>query len=174
MAEMKENQKEVETAMVALGVVLLIAGVKHGLTTLVEQWRALVFLLLNLLLLSILFTSIRFNSTKAKTSNTSTNTEKKEKGKKNVESKRCSSSTWPVQVEDLFKIEETVPMLPHEDERNDIVVVDSDDIDEPEVSKEELNARVESFIMMFRQQLALDAKERRQAFSSVASNGSSM
>ncbi|KAF9624690.1 hypothetical protein IFM89_012983 [Coptis chinensis] len=148
MAEMKENQKEVETAMVALGVVLLIAGVKHGLTTLVEQWP--------------------------KTSNTSTNTEKKEKGKKNVESKRCSSSTWPVQVEDLFKIEETVPMLPHEDERNDIVVVDSDDIDEPEVSKEELNARVESFIMTFRQQLALDAKERRQAFSSVASNGSSM
>ncbi|KAF5206084.1 hypothetical protein FRX31_004327, partial [Thalictrum thalictroides] len=60
----EKSHKEVETttAMVAVGVVLLIAGMKQGLTTLVEQWRALVFLFLNLLLLTIFFTStIHFN-----------------------------------------------------------------------------------------------------------------
>ncbi|PIA62337.1 hypothetical protein AQUCO_00200378v1 [Aquilegia coerulea] len=181
----EKNHKEVETtAMIAMGVVLLVAGVKQGLTTLVEQWRALVFLFLNLLLLTIFFTStIRSNkSTKTKSNKEEGDEINVKKNKKMKQSCSSSGSTsWPMQVEELFKIEESVVMLTHHHHEKDESVAVVDDnvhdivVDEPQLvqSKEELNARVESFIMMFRQQLALDAMERsttrRHSFSSIAS-----
>ncbi|KAL5722410.1 hypothetical protein ACHQM5_005934 [Ranunculus cassubicifolius] len=168
----KENQKEMETAMVAVGVVLVIAGVKHGLTNLVEQWRAMMFLCLNLLLLTILLTSHHTNSPKNRVHNTSKPIKKT--GRMNVKSKKmkrkCSGGTgtgmttttsWPLQVEDIFKVEETHVFVAPEMAKTEVIVAhdDIEDVDETQnVSKEELNARVESFILMFRQQLALDAQ----------------
>ncbi|XP_010255572.1 PREDICTED: uncharacterized protein LOC104596200 [Nelumbo nucifera] len=161
---------ELEIVLVTLGTVLLVAGLKHAMTSLLEQWRALVFLLLNLVLLSILFMSIpsssaSFNhkdySAEKSTTPDGNDTQSQIITNNGKSKEQCTDHPAPAE-EDLHN---------NIDDAEDVMLtepVDDDDDGEgnPRLTKEELNARVEAFILMFRQQLALDAKRGGFCFAS--------
>lgn len=140
----EEKHEELEMALMAAGAFLLVVGLKHALGALLEQWRALVFLLLNLVLLSILFTSMRSDSENRKDKK-GTQTNKKEMKRK------CKRSA---PVEELH----------HYCSSGDAMFEEC--VEDDEESTEELNKKVEAFIVTFRQQLALDAKGRSRCFDS--------
>lgn len=157
--EMKKETKEdsIHTIVFTAGTFLLMVCLKHFL---VEQWRAWVFLILNVILLAILFMSMRpTNLDQSSESESSVgevkcdNKEKKrpsgvsqeiEQGKECYIKQCCSSSTRTcVHVENEIEDDE-------EEEEEEQV---------PLLSKEELNERVEAFITMFRQHLISDVKQ---------------
>ncbi|OMO79105.1 hypothetical protein CCACVL1_13914 [Corchorus capsularis] len=131
-----------------VGMLLLMVCLKIALLLfLVEQWRAWVFLVLNIVLLAIFFTSSSTQSQESKG-------EMKKRGNcrlpiDEVEAKkRKNESSDDIDEE---KVEEKV-----EEEKN------NEAHDPLKLSKEELNERVEAFIAMFRQQLASDARKGRE------------
>ncbi|XP_010272235.1 PREDICTED: uncharacterized protein LOC104608070 [Nelumbo nucifera] len=161
MKKKKENgnvAQELEIAFVMLGTILLVAGLKHALTSLLEQWRALVFLLLNLVLLSILFVSIHSSKSGTHRSTTDCNFDARFIINNNNKSKkRCSESV-------TAKVELHNHLGDGEGEDAAIFTEPVDDGEGSRLSKEEFNAKVEAFIVMFRQQLALDAKGRGRCY----------
>ncbi|CAL0321769.1 unnamed protein product [Lupinus luteus] len=139
---------------------LLMLCLKHFL---VEQWRAWVFLVLNVILLAILFISMR-QDFKGQSLESERNVEEV-KGDKKLENNECcqeieegkecykeqcwtsTSSTTIVHVHNEIYEEE-------EDEEEE-----EEEEHVPLLSKEELNERVEAFITMFRQHLISDIKQ---------------
>ncbi|KAK9116989.1 hypothetical protein Sjap_015936 [Stephania japonica] len=151
MAEKKMKNRlrneEIEAAVIAISIVILMAGVKHAVMSMLQQWRALVFLLLNLVLLAILFTSIKHQPINKEVLETVDDDKK-------IEKKKKSKCKWYDPVEEIA--------LPSEESLcSDDECFENGSCDEPCLSKEELNAKVEAFIVMFRQQLASDAQRRR-------------
>ncbi|KAK7266248.1 hypothetical protein RIF29_18890 [Crotalaria pallida] len=149
---------------------LLMVCLKHFL---IEQWRAWVFLVLNVILLAILFMSMRPSykggSSESKTSAEEAKDIKKEKkgqcdecshqeieeGKECYKKQCWSSSTTHVHVQN-----ETYEDEEEEEEEEQV----------PLLSKEELNERVEAFIAMFRQHLISDVKQAESFRFQKASN----
>ncbi|OVA14318.1 Protein of unknown function DUF761 [Macleaya cordata] len=221
MTEKKKQHEERETAMAALGLVLLVAGAKHAFASLVQQWRPLlVFLLLNLILLAILFTSMRSNNSNENQDNNNNNKKKikmmmkKKRSMSTTSRSNSSSSSWSSSpsssssvhqvLEDYFcKISDhqedmtSNPLAgPHQQELNNNEVGGENPApirtptaqnhnlsnnnnnskqQQQQQQQEDINARVEAFIVMFRQQLALDALQqggmRRRSESTLVSRG---
>ncbi|XP_043706725.1 uncharacterized protein LOC122656309 [Telopea speciosissima] len=156
--------EELEKALVAIGTILLVAGLKLVFASLLEKWRALAFFLLNLLLLSIFFMSLRSDdSSDLRKDNYKIQTSSKKKKQRRKELHHCSSSTRSSNT----SVRDST--IDYEDDGGDDDGGDAG----PCLSKEELNAKVEAFITTFKQQLALDAKEmmsRRYYASSQVAN----
>ncbi|GMH27031.1 hypothetical protein Nepgr_028874 [Nepenthes gracilis] len=116
---------------------------------LLGQWRAHVFLLLNVVLLAILVTSVYCTSRKIKREET----ERKPKKPGRLE---CDNYSNAYDIGDRS---------------GELVRKRSDWVEQVEgeaveLSKEELNLRAEAFIAMFKQHLVSDAKKGRIVFSS--------
>ncbi|XWS40818.1 hypothetical protein CRYUN_Cryun17cG0028200 [Craigia yunnanensis] len=157
MEEKKDgNENEnVNTALFTAGIVLLLVCLKRALLLfLVEQWRAWVFLVLNIVLLAIFFTSMNPNSSQVSHQEIS-----KKKG-------NCNEvEAW--KEDKLLKSKKRSKTEADDDEEKlekEVVVVEEENVELPKLSKEELNERVEAFIAMFRQHLALDARKGRDKF----------
>ncbi|XP_042496175.1 uncharacterized protein LOC122075272 [Macadamia integrifolia] len=157
-AAFEMKHEELEKALMAVGTLLLVAGLKHVLASLLEKWRALAFFFLNLLLLSIFFMSLRSDDS----GNLSKDTHRIQtvsKPKKQRRKRRCHCSVLEVEKELQHSSSCTRSSSTSVREAS----IDDDDGGDdgdagPCLSKEELNAKVEAFITTFRQQLALDAK----------------
>ncbi|KAF5479521.1 hypothetical protein F2P56_000333 [Juglans regia] len=159
-----EDDDIMNTVLFTAGAALLMACVKRAITSLVEQyWRAWVFLALNLVLLAIVFTSLR----SASNENQECNDDHAEmKIERNENKRHCTGSAQADQDHCGHKVHRK------KSDENEIDGVDDPDEDHAgdqapmRLSKEELNERVETFIAMFRQHLASDAKKagRSQSF----------
>ncbi|XP_061372330.1 uncharacterized protein LOC133314815 [Gastrolobium bilobum] len=146
----EEEHKEDSTHIIVLtaGTFLLMVCLKYFL---VEQWRAWVFLVLNVILLAILFMSMRpgycDQNSKSENNVEEVKNEKKEKSKPcecSQEIECCKKQCWTstnVHVQNEIEEDE------EEEEEEEQVTL---------LSKEELNERVEAFIAMFRQHLISD------------------
>ncbi|KAK4281051.1 hypothetical protein QN277_012591 [Acacia crassicarpa] len=160
--EAKETDREedtIHTIVFTAGTVLLMVCLKRFL---VEQWRAWVFLVLNLILLAILFMSLRPRSS----ANEGVNAEEVKNGKtkkKNKASEFCEEiiedakdcygeQCWTSDFQNVERGE-------NKEEEEVVVVAEAAEDEVPPLSKEELNERVEAFITMFRQHLASDARQ---------------
>lgn len=131
------HELHLQAVWFAAGTAAFMACLERAvLVSFVEQWRVLVFLSLNLLLLAILFTSTHPNCSP------STDTPETQNG-------LGSSAEEADQVDK----QGSSAGVTKENEAADQV-----DLKSADMSKEELNERVEAFIAMFRQHLASDAK----------------
>lgn len=142
------------TALFTVGTALVAAGLKRATVVLfmLKQWHLWVFLLLNLLLLAILFTSAvsaPSRSSRGGESDSATSVRREGRKRKMVKSRHSRP-----------------PMARNHDEdrmRKDYCPIadgsGAEPMEECELSDEELNERVESFIASFRQQLVLDARK---------------
>ena len=166
--EMKHGDDRTQTVLLTAGTALLIAWLKRAvMVCLVEQWRAWVFLALNLVLLAIVFTSARSSATASEdeetkessdnTNNTNTNTNTNS----NVEvaEKEMKKRRKQCRPSGVAEVGNELRSSSEEAERvNEEAAADADTRG---LSKEELNERVEAFITMFRQHLVLDARRGR-------------
>ncbi|XVE68028.1 hypothetical protein DITRI_Ditri09bG0035300 [Diplodiscus trichospermus] len=176
MEEMKDyyccqrgNENEnVKTALFTAGMVLLLVCLKRALLFfLVEQWRAWVFLVLNIVLLAIFFTSVNPNSSQIshqETSKKNDGEDMKKKGGNCNEVEACNEDH-----QHLPKTQKRSKTAAEEKLEEEMVVEEEEEEEEenveaPKMSKEELNERVEAFIAMFRQHLAVDARKERNKF----------
>lgn len=141
--EAENEEVSIHTIVFTAGTALLMVCLKRFL---VEQWRAWVFVVLNLVLIAIFFMSMRARTEK-----------NGQEVVKNGETKKEKE-----EVESIDEIEEGKEYDCYKEEcwGSDI---ESDERTEKEevknLSKEELNERVEAFIAMFRQHLVMDAKQ---------------
>lgn len=180
--DLRVEEENMCTSLLTAFVVLSMACLKHfySVSYLIEQWRSLVFLLLNVVLLAVYFTSTRPVSgethhnfkTRRGGALRMMRERKSKKAKKTrvVEEPACSVVVEPKEVIKNCIVEETRSVCPEfEDTVKDCLLhkdsVDSHDKeDESEpgrLSNEELNERVEAFITTFRQHLVLDARRGR-------------
>ncbi|KAG8637942.1 uncharacterized protein LOC110602521 [Manihot esculenta] len=159
MANGSEHEDDyVNKILFGAGATLAMACLKRLLVMVfVEQWRSRVFLILNLVLLAIFFTSVHSSS--------SENRESSCDERKIQEKKRKKQCVWSEEAETQGECEQIGTRDEDEDEdkdkdKNELehVKVDSED---QQLSKEELNERVEAFIAMFRQHLVSDARKSR-------------
>ncbi|XP_027359481.1 uncharacterized protein LOC113868115 [Abrus precatorius] len=154
--EEQHKEDSIHTIVFTAGTFLLMVCLKHFL---VEQWRAWVFLILNVILLAILFMSMRpcywdrseGNVEEVKSENKEKRSSRGcskeiEEGKKCYK-KQCWTSSSSTHVDVDVHVENEI----EEDEEEEEQV--------PLLSKEELNERVEAFIAMFRQHLIKDVKQ---------------
>ncbi|KAI5341068.1 PREDICTED: ABC transporter F [Prunus dulcis] len=151
----------VHTVLFTAGAAVLMACLQRVILTvfLMEQWRAWVFLVLNLILLAILFTPISSTSNFDQNQQCSSNNsnaevvENIEPKNKRREYYRCPSSEQA--VEDVKECDEEICK-----KRSTSVENEEEGFEDQteEVSKEALNERVEAFIVMFRQHLVSDAR----------------
>ncbi|KAI4351543.1 hypothetical protein L6164_005900 [Bauhinia variegata] len=149
--EREHEEDSVQTIVFTAGTVLVMLGLKRFL---VEQWRAWVFLILNLILLAILFMSMRPScwvmsqegkiwKIKKKSASGCAQEAEAEAEAETEKEKECCKEQYSKIDEENEKEEE----------------IEEEEEEEGEVSKEELNERVEAFITMFRQHLVSDAKQ---------------
>ncbi|KAM5581515.1 hypothetical protein ABKV19_010644 [Rosa sericea] len=133
--------------------VLLTAGASVSvlMVFLMEQWRAWVFIVLNLVLLAILFTSV--SSTSDENQERKNSKDEADRVPVKVEIKKeMRQCRWPPAQVDQEVVKEC-------DEEEWFEVEDKPEEEEvPKLSKEALNERVEAFIVMFRQHLVSDAR----------------
>ncbi|KAB2613952.1 hypothetical protein D8674_036268 [Pyrus ussuriensis x Pyrus communis] len=166
MEKMRESGR-INTVLVTAGAAVLMACLKRFMLMvfLMEQWRAWVFLLLNLVLLAIVFTSISSG-----TSSIGRECENKNNGENNAEGfksnegvkrreYRCPSAP---QIVERVKVCED-EMCKRSDSgggesEHERVEDDAEDEEVRKLSKEDLNEKVEAFIVMFRQHLVSDAR----------------
>ncbi|KAG4182092.1 hypothetical protein ERO13_A09G023300v2 [Gossypium hirsutum] len=162
---MEEKKENVNTALFTAGIAVLLVCFKRALLlSLVQQWRAWVFLVLNLVLLAIFFTSMTPNSSQISQQEMNKNEEEMKKKRGNFsEAEACTEDHQVSNSKQISKSKEVEDLVEKE------VVVEEEEEEEEEenietlkLSKEELNERVEAFIAMFRQQLALDARKGRK------------
>ncbi|KAG8482805.1 hypothetical protein CXB51_023971 [Gossypium anomalum] len=159
---MEEKKENVNTALFTAGIAVLLVCLKRALLLfLVQQWRAWVFLVLNLVLLAIFFTSMTPNSSQISQQEMNKNEEEMKKKRGNFnEAKACTEDHQVSNSKQISKSKEVEDLVEKE------VVVEEEEEEENietlKLSKEELNERVEAFIAMFRQQLALDARKGRK------------
>ncbi|MBA0649856.1 hypothetical protein Goklo_017370 [Gossypium klotzschianum] len=165
---MEGKKENVNTALFTAGIAVLLVCLKRALLLfLVQQWRAWVFLVLNLVLLAIFFTSMTPNSSQISQQEMNKNEEEMKKKRGNFnEAEACTEDhqvsnskqiSKSEEVEDLVEKEVVVEEEEEEDDEEE-----EENIEALKLSKEELNERVEAFIAMFRQQLALDARKGRK------------
>ncbi|XP_010502835.1 PREDICTED: uncharacterized protein LOC104780076 [Camelina sativa] len=185
----KEEEDNMYTSLLTAVVVLSMACLKHfsSVSYLIEQWRSLVFLLLNVVLLAVYFTSTRPSSVETHELIKSRRggcrlrmmRGKKDKLKKKktriVEEPACSDQDFlVVEPREVIKkcvlVEETKRVCPEMKEtvtdclfhKKEVDLNGEEDEFEPgRLSNEELNERVEAFITTFRQHLVLDARRGR-------------
>ncbi|PON59426.1 hypothetical protein PanWU01x14_159360 [Parasponia andersonii] len=146
------------------GAAVLMACLKRAVVVfLSEEWRAWVFVVLNLVLLAILFTSTLSTSNDNEIHrNDNAGETKIERNKKT----RRQRSKYGWSEEQVTKRHES------EDEEcrkssgrsstsggNEEALSREDQVEAPKLSKEELNERAEAFIVMFRQHLVSDARK---------------
>lgn len=175
--EIERHKEEdiIHTIVFTVGTVFLMVCLKRFL---VEQWRAWVFLVLNLILLAILFMSLRPRSSANEGSKAEeVKNDDKTKTKKKKKDKKASELCEQVMEDgkDCYKEECWVSDFENdvkdEEEEEDVVVME----EVPRLSKEELNERVEAFIANFRQHLVSDARQaenyRFHRNSSMTPNG---
>ncbi|KAG7563883.1 hypothetical protein ISN44_As10g006420 [Arabidopsis suecica] len=185
--EKKEEEENMCTSLLTAVVVLSMACLKHfsSVSYLIEQWRSLVFLLLNVVLLAVYFTSTRLNPGRTHDFKTrrggrlrimreKKNMIKKKKTRMVVEP-TCSDQDFvvvePMEViKKCVLVEETRRVCPEFKEtvkdclfhKKEVDLKGEEDEFEPgRLSNEELNERVEAFITTFRQHLVLDARRGR-------------
>ncbi|XP_057737652.1 uncharacterized protein LOC130954894 [Arachis stenosperma] len=145
------NEDNVHTVAFALGTVVLMVCLKRFL---VEQWRAWVFLLLNVILLAIFFMSTKKPRWSVQTQESQnriqpikTHLKKDSVPPRSEESKECSENN--VSANKKMDGDEDKDEGEEEEEEEAVAAL----------SKEELNERVEAFIAMFRQHLISDVKQ---------------
>ncbi|KAI9119210.1 hypothetical protein K1719_009885 [Acacia pycnantha] len=157
--ETGHEEDTIHTIVFTAGTVLLMLCLKRFL---VEQWRAWVFLVLNLILLAILFMSLHPRSS----ANEGVNAEEVKNGKtkkKNKASEFCEEIIED--TKDCYREQcwtrdfQNVERGENKEEEEVVAVVEAAEDEAPPLSKEELNERVEAFIAMFRQHLASDARQ---------------
>ncbi|CAN7044957.1 unnamed protein product [Brassica rapa subsp. trilocularis] len=175
--DLRVEEENMCTSLLTAFFVLSMACLKHfySISYLIEQWRSLVFLLLNLVLLAVYFTSTRpicgetHHNFKARRRGTLRKS-KKAKKTRGVEEPACSVVVEPKEVIKNCIVEETKSVCPESEEtvKDCLLHKDSVDFHEKEdefepgrLSNEELNERVEAFITTFRQHLVLDARRGR-------------
>jgi len=128
----EEQLQHLHTAVFAIIIGVLMACLERAaVVSLVEQWRARIFLLLNLILLTVLFTSFHCSG-----SNPCPGVFAQKTSAHEGRDKNASDETGTNEVEIC---EEEVKV---------------------ELSEEELNQRVEAFIAMFRQHLVSDCRRK--------------
>ncbi|XP_057443548.1 uncharacterized protein LOC130735639 [Lotus japonicus] len=153
MRECERETKEdcIHTILFTAGTFLLMVYLKSFL---VEQWRAWVFLILNVILLAILFMSMRPVSWDRSAESESDVEEVKDDDKEKRRPCVCSSQ----EIEEGKECHKDVHVLQSETEEDEEEEEEEEE-QVPMLSKEELNARVEAFIAMFRQHLISDVKQ---------------
>jgi len=160
----EEHNKEdsMHTIVFTAGSFLLMLCLKHFL---VEQWRAWVFLILNVILLAILFISLRpanldhSSETESRVGEVKSDNKEKKRpsgvSQETQEGKDCymkqSWTSTSTSSNTYVHVENEVAEEDEEEEEEEEQV--------PVLSKEELNERVEAFIAMFRQHLISDVKQ---------------
>lgn len=184
--EKKEEEENMCTSLLTAVVVLSMACLKHfsSVSYLIEQWRSLVFLLLNIVLLAVYFTSTRPISGETHDFKTrrggrlrmmrGKNNKYKKKKTRMVEEPACSKQDFlVVEPKEVIKnciVEETKRVCPEFKETVKDCLFhkkevdfngEEDDLEPGRLSNEELNERVEAFITTFRQHLVLDARRGR-------------
>ncbi|KAI8541592.1 hypothetical protein RHMOL_Rhmol08G0073500 [Rhododendron molle] len=152
MEKKKEDDHHLHAVWFAAGSTLVVAAClqRAAVVSLVEQWRVWVFLALNLLLLAILFTS-----TSAKVSAIHEENSSQVQDNTNYEMgkgrKPCRRRL--LEADDYGSDSGRFSMVPKRGGGNSSAAAKST---ADQLSKEELNERVEAFIAMFRQQLVSD------------------
>ncbi|AEE77443.1 hypothetical protein AtNW77_Chr3g0189171 [Arabidopsis thaliana] len=185
--DIRVEEENMCTSLLTAVVVLSMACLKHfsSVSYLIEQWRSLVFLILNVVLLAVYFTSTRPNLGRSHDFKTRRGgrlrmmREKKNKIKKKktrvvVEPACFDQGFLLVEPKEVIKkcvlVEETKRVCPKFEEtvkdclfhKKEIEYNGEEDEFEPgRLSNEELNERVEAFITTFRQHLVLDARRGR-------------
>ncbi|KAG2261307.1 hypothetical protein Bca52824_068386 [Brassica carinata] len=168
------------TSLLTAFVVLSMACLKHfySVSYLIEQWRSLVFLLLNIVLLAVYFTSTRPISGETRDFKTRSGSRmrmvrrKKSRKTRMVEEPSCYKQDFlVVEPKEVIKncvVEEKKRVCPEFEETvKDCLLQkkyneeEEDEIEPGRLSNEELNERVEAFITTFRQHLVLDARRGR-------------
>ncbi|XP_050221773.1 uncharacterized protein LOC126671968 [Mercurialis annua] len=134
--------------LIAAATTLAMACLKRILVLcFIEQWRSRVFLVLNLLLFAIVFTSGNIRSTRNVQENSDKSQVKIQEIKK--PRKECQKLSKIRAKEAHGDVEQPKNIEVDCEEQNKLL------------SKEELNERVEAFIVMFRQHLVSDARNSR-------------
>ncbi|CAA0828456.1 Unknown protein [Striga hermonthica] len=147
----KREEDQIQAVSFAAGMAACMACVQRAiLVSVFVHWRIWAFLALNLLLLVILFMS-KFQKVRAdRESSRNSDFEKEKNAKEESEVPELESS---VDCGSCDEKEVEFPEVAVEGK-----TVNEEEEDEDELSKEELNKRVEAFIAMFRQHLVCDAK----------------
>uniref|UniRef100_A0A9I9DNC9 Uncharacterized protein n=1 Tax=Cucumis melo TaxID=3656 RepID=A0A9I9DNC9_CUCME len=162
-----EDKDSIRNALLSAGTALLMATClkKAVVMFLVEQWRIWVFLALNLILVAIFFTSNPANYSETQKQETSGKT--KQKKTENIELKEAKKE------EDKTKQKKTENREFKEARKEEDEIEEEEEEEEEEeigLSKEELNERVEAFIVMFKKQLISDARKGGNRLSYNNSN----
>ncbi|KAJ7970922.1 ABC transporter F family member 4 [Quillaja saponaria] len=156
--EREHGDDTIQRIMFTAGTVLLIACLKRATVVFFfEQWRACVFLILNLILLAILFMSLSPGLWSGNQESSDPFVKEVKIGKTKKEGQLRYSKAVEGGEEDYeeecrtsgVRIEKSQEEGEEEGEENE---------GGTHLSKEELNERVEAFIAMFRQHLVSDAK----------------
>lgn len=165
---MEEKKENVNTALFTAGIAFLLVCLKRALLLfLVQQWRAWVFLVLNLVLLAIFFTSMNPNSSQISQQEMNKNEEEMKKKRGNFNEVEACTEDQQQQHQQQQQVVSNSKQISKSEEveemvEKEVMVEEEENIETLKLSKEELNERVEAFIAMFRQQLALDARKGRK------------
>ncbi|KAI4347647.1 hypothetical protein L6164_008439 [Bauhinia variegata] len=152
----EHEDDSVQTIVFTAGTILVMLGLKRFL---VEQWRAWVFLVLNLILLAIFFMSMMPSCWIMSTRREGNDQEGKVGKMKMKSSCGCPRAEEGAEEEFCKEQYRIIDVNNEENEEEEEEDEDENEEEEEEVSKEELNERVEAFIAMFRQHLVSDAKQ---------------
>ncbi|KAL3526470.1 hypothetical protein ACH5RR_011126 [Cinchona calisaya] len=192
--EEKKKQGQLQAIWFAAGTAAFMACLQRAvLASFVEQWRVVVFLSLNLLLLAILFTSPPPLSPLASSNeptvqdlneNMEFEIEGTKKRRKQGSSTTTAADDHPEDVtNDRWKLLKCRSKRQNQNGVQNLNEATVKNQANYELSKEELNERVEAFIAMFRQHLVSDAKgkscrvqysssiKRRTVYNSTDSGG---
>ncbi|KAL2240468.1 uncharacterized protein LOC105177191 [Sesamum indicum] len=151
----EKGEDRVKAVCFAAGTAALMACIERAVVVSVfMHWRVWAFLALNLLLLAILFTSKSQTPSDDIIQEDGANSEIKKKKSIRKDCARASVSTNG--SGEMLKSDQRGEAVVCEKEIN--VEDDGKKEDNEQLSKEELNQRVEAFIAMFRQHLVSDAK----------------
>lgn len=179
MERRRERDKHLHTALFTMLIALLMLCFQraHVVVSLAEQWRARIFILLNLLLLAVLFTSHPF--TRASSNDEENSREEEAERSKKVASKRrrdmdvVITSSYAEELCEFSRNNKSTSC------NNNVFVNKVDDevsnerVEDVEfLSEEELNRRVEAFISMFKQHLLSDSKRKSRFAAASRSRGS--
>ncbi|KAK4393052.1 hypothetical protein Sango_1776000 [Sesamum angolense] len=146
----EKGEDQVKAVCFAAGTAALMACIERAVVVSVfMHWRVWAFLALNLLLLAILFTSKSQTPSDDIVREDGVNSEIKKKKRFRQE---CSTNGGG----EMLKSDERGEAVMYEKENS--VEDDGKKEENEQLSKEELNQRVEAFIAMFRQHLVSDAK----------------
>ncbi|TKY50324.1 major centromere autoantigen B [Spatholobus suberectus] len=154
----EEHNKEdsIHTIVFTAGTFLLMVCLKHFL---VEQWRAWVFLILNVILLAILFMSMRPACSESESSVEKVKSDNKEKKRPSGGSQETEEGKECYIKQCWSSASSTYVHVQNETEEDEEEEEEEEEEQVPVLSKEELNERVEAFIAMFRQHLIKDVKQ---------------